>query len=98
MSENCMCPLCRHRRGEITDREMAWYLKGKIEFRNTIPISLMAKIDSEVDTENGFKLHVWDAMHDDEYLADLVKKMEAAGETVDPALRQPHLFIPGDSK
>ena len=94
MAEECKCPLCRHGRGEISDEVMAWYLKGKIEFRNTIPSSLLAKIDSTDEAENGFKLNVYDAVHDDEYLADLLGKIEKNGGTVDQALKQPHLFIP----
>lgn len=29
--DNCRCPTCRHIKGEISNEEYAWYLKGCIE-------------------------------------------------------------------
>lgn len=29
--ENCTCPTCRHIKGDISNEEYAWYLKGCIE-------------------------------------------------------------------
>ena len=62
MGINCTCPCCRHGRGELTEYEYGWYLRGCIETAAMIPQSV---IDYCKDTsrstkeEQDFEMDLW---------------------------------------
>lgn len=94
MSSICNCPLCRHRRGEISDECMAWYIKGKIEVYASIPKSLLKKVDREDEREHVFLMQTWDdEAHDSQYFNELIERIKSAGKPVDPAWLQPERYV-----
>ena len=94
MSSICNCPLCRHRRGEISDECMAWYIKGKIEVYSSIPKSLLKKADREDEREHVFLMQTWDdEAHDPQYFNELIESIKSSGKPVDPAWLQPERYV-----
>ena len=95
MSVNCNCPCCRHHRGELTDTEYAWYLKGCIEVASRIPKSLKeyCKSDKATKQEHDFERTLWE---DDGgsriMLKELIETMKKAGIEVDPAFLNPERY------
>lgn len=89
----CRCPSCRHSRGEITDNEFAWYLKGQIELLHWISKSILAKIGMSVTGERAFDMAIDDARYNEAILRELIRHMEDTGASVDPAFREPEAFI-----
>lgn len=62
MSNICTCPCCRHGRGELTEYEYGWYLRGCIDIAAMVPQSV---IDYCKDTtrstkeEQDFEMDLW---------------------------------------
>jgi hypothetical protein len=95
MGINCTCPLCRHGRGELTDREYAWYLKGCIEILSSIPKSVLAfcERDDATAEETRFEDNAYDELHGGSIvLKEMIEKMKKAGIEVDPAFLHPEQF------
>ena len=95
MGANCNCPCCRHHRGELTDKEYAWYLKGLIEVASRVPKSLkeFCKSDKATKQERAFEMSIWDNDGGARItLNELIKKMEADGIEVDPAFLCPEQY------
>jgi hypothetical protein len=95
MSENCNCPCCRHHKGELTDKEYAWYLKGLIEMSSRIPKSIKeyCKSDKATKQEHDFEMSLWDdSVGARITLKELIEKMSEAGIEVDPAFLTPERY------
>lgn len=95
MGINCTCPLCRHGRGELTDREYAWYLKGCIEILSSIPKSVFAfcERDDATAEEARFDDNSYDELHGcNIVLKEMIEKMKKDGIEVDPAFLHPEQF------
>lgn len=95
MGINCTCPLCRHGRGELTDREYAWYLKGCIEILSSIPNSVFAfcERDDATAEEARFDDNSYDELHGcNIVLKEMIEKMKKDGIEVDPAFLHPEQF------
>lgn len=95
MGINCTCPLCRHGRGELTDREYAWYLKGCIEILSSIPKSVFAfcERDDATAEESRFDDNSSDELYGcNIVLKEMIEKMKKDGIEVDPAFLHPEQF------
>lgn len=95
MGINCTCPLCRHGRGELTDREYAWYLKGCIEILSSIPKSVLAfcERDDATAEESRFEDISYDELSGcNIVLKEMIEKMKKAGIEVDPAFLCPEQY------
>ena len=98
MGINCTCPLCRHKRGELTDREYAWYLKGCIEVASRMPksVSDFCRRDGATVEERRFDDDMDDEVTNDHIiLKEIVEDMRKAGMPIDPAFLSPeHYTLP----
>lgn len=98
MGLTCTCPLCRHGRGELTDREYSWYLKGCIEILSSIPKSVHAfcERDDATAEEARFEDIAYDDLSGSQIvLKNMIEKMKKAGIEVDPAFLHPeHYTLP----
>ena len=90
MSVNCNCPICRYYRGEITFNEVTWYLKGKIEARNSDLIIYETKNYAPFNSYRT-RLKV-DLDFDECALSNLIYNNK--GVKIDFALTHPRRFIP----
>ena len=91
---DCTCPTCRHGRGEISDSEYAWYLKGCIETYATVPTKLLAKVDHSDREEHMFYVDVdIESAYAREMLQETIATMEKNGVAVDRALRHPCEYL-----
>ncbi len=95
MGSTCTCPGCRHSRGELTDREYAWYLKGCIEVASRVPKSVSdfcCRADATAE-ERRFDKDIDDeSLGDSIMLKEIIEKMARDGEHVDPAFLFPEQY------
>lgn len=62
MGINCTCPCCRHGRGELTEYEYGWYLRGCIETAAMIPQSVLDYCNDtsrSTKEEQDFEMDLW---------------------------------------
>lgn len=78
MSETCHCPLCRFARGELTKREIGFYLLGCTHTYAHF---------TEEELDIGRRDYDRDCCH--MYLKDVVKELKESNSEVDPAFLDP---------
>lgn len=85
--DNCTCPTCRHIKGEISNTEYAWYLKGCIETATRI-----LKTYEEQDKEPPISWKTAARYELDNQVLSL-KQMVEIMDNPDPALLQPENYV-----
>ena len=81
MSKDCNCPICRFARGELTEREIGFYLLGC-----THTYAHFTKEELDINRRDYDR----DCCH--VYLQDIVDKLKASNSEVDPAFLDPTNF------
>ena len=89
--DNCTCPTCRHIKGEISDTEYAWYLKGCIETATRILKTCESTEQSSISWKTAAKYEL-----DNQVLS--LQQMVEAMDNPDRALLHPESYLADRNK